>query len=176
MKDAKTKLIELLQKAFSGELAAALAYNGHWKSLKNVAEIRIVKKIEEDEWRHREQVRLMLLKLNAEPLFLRDKVFYLIGRSIGIICHFCGEFCAAFFAGILERKNVDEYAQALELAKEIGLENYFDDFIEMRETEREHEIILREMIKDNWFFPLFSFIFRWGKAADFVAEKQNARF
>ncbi len=171
MKDAKTKLIELLQKAFSGEQAAALAYNGHWKSLKDETEIRIVKKIEADEWRHREQIRVMLVELNAEPLFRRDKVFYLIGRSIGIICHFCGRFCAAFFAGILENKNVEEYKEALELAKEIGLEKYFDVFLEMRETEAEHEIILREMIKENWFFPLFSFIFRWGNAADFAVEK-----
>ena len=81
-----------------------------------------------------------------------------------------------FFAGILESKNVDEYAQALELAKEIGLEKYFDDFIEMRQTEREHEIVLRELIKENWFFPLFSFIFRWGNEADFFIEKQNVRF
>lgn len=176
MKDAKTKLIELLQKAFSGERAAALAYNGHWKTLKDVSEIQIVKKIEEDEWRHREQIRLILLELNAEPLFLREMFFYLVGRGIGIICHFCGRFCSAFFAGILESKNVDEYAQALELAKETGLKKYFEIFIEMRETEREHEIVLREMIKENWFFQLLSFVFRWGDAADFANEKQNARF
>ena len=97
MKDATTRLIELLQKAYSGELPAALAYNGHWKSLKDSEEIRVVKQIEKDEWRHRGQVKKMLTELNAEPLFLRDKVFYLIGRSIGIICHFCGKFCAAFF-------------------------------------------------------------------------------
>ena len=163
MKDASEKLIELLQKAHSGELAAALAYNGHWKSLNDIDEIQIVKKIENDEWLHRARIKEMLSELNAEPLYWREKAFWLIGRSIGIICHFCGRFCAAFFAGILESKNVDEYKHASEYASELGLEGYFSEFIEMQKTEAEHEFILREMIKENWFFPLFSFIFRWGK-------------
>lgn len=169
MKDAKTKLIELLQKAYSGERAAALAYNGHWKSLKNEAEIRIIKKIEQDEWIHRARIKKMLFELNAKPLFFREIVFYLIGRSIGIICHFCGRFCAAFFAGILESKNVQEYGLALKYAEEIGLENYFADFTEMENAEAEHEFVLREMVKDNRFFPFFAFIFRWGNAEDFVS-------
>lgn len=171
MKDAREKLIELLQKAFSGERAAALAYKGHWKSLRDETEIQIIKKIEEDEWRHRARIGEMLFELGAKPLFLREKVFYLIGRTIGIICHFCGRFLAAFFAGILERKNVDEYAQALKYAKEVGLEKYFTDFIEMEKAEAEHEVLLREMIKEDWFFPVFSFVFRWGNATDFVCEK-----
>ena len=167
MKDTKAKLVALLQKAFSGELAAALAYNGHWKSLNDENEIRIVKKIEHEEWLHREQIRRMLSELDAEPHFFREKVFFLIGRSIGIICHFCGRFCAAFFAGILESKNVDQYAQASEYAKELGLKEYFVEFNEMQKTEAEHEFVLRELIKEHWFFPLFSFIFRWGNLRNF---------
>lgn len=162
MKDAKTKLVELLQKAYSGELAAALAYNGHWKSLKDETEIRIVKKIELDEWRHRARIGEMLSELNIKPLFFREKVFYLLGRSIGIICRFCGNFLAAFFAGILENKNIQEYGQALKYAEELNLEIYFDDFKEMEIVEAEHEFVLREMIKANRFFPLFAFVFRWG--------------
>lgn len=167
MKTAKQKLIVLLQKAYSGEMAAALAYNGHWKSLKTESEIQIVKKIENDEWMHRKRIGEMIFELNAEPLFWREKILWLIGRGIGIICHFCGRFCAAFFAGILESKNVDQYAQALDYSKEIGLECYFEDFIEMRKVEAEHEFILREMIKNNWFFPLFAFVFRWGNIENF---------
>lgn len=176
MREAREKFIELLQKAYSGELAAALAYNGHWKSLKNETEIGIVKKIERDEWIHREKIGEILFELNAKPLFWRDKVFYLIGRTIGFICHFCGRFCSAFFAGILESKNVDEYRQALIYAEEIGLEKYFEDFTEMQNAEADHEFVLREMIKDDWFFPFFSFIFRWGNKSDFVYQRQNARF
>lgn len=176
MKDAKTKLIQLLQKAYSGERAAALAYNGHWKSLKNDEEIRVVRKIEQDEWQHRARIREMLFELNAEPLFFREIVFYLIGRSVGFICHFCGSFLAAFFAGVIESKNVQEYSLALEFAIESGLEKYFDDFIEMEKAEAEHEFVLRGMIKDNWFFPILVYIFRWGNSADFVSKEQNARF
>jgi demethoxyubiquinone hydroxylase (CLK1/Coq7/Cat5 family) len=162
MKDAKTKLIELLQKAYSGERAAALAYNGHWKSLKEETEIRIIKKIELDEWRHRARIGEMLSELNVKPLFFREFFFYLIGRTIGFICHFCGNFLAAFFAGILENKNVQDYGLALKYAEEIGLVKYFDDFKKMEIAEAEHEFVLREMIKTHRFFPLFAFVFRWG--------------
>jgi hypothetical protein len=95
-------------------------------------------------------------------LLFREIVFYLIGRSIGFICHFCGNFLAAFFAGILESKNIQEYGQALKFAEELNLKTYFDDFKEMEKTESEHEFILREMIKNNRFFPLFALVFRWG--------------
>ncbi|CAN5738431.1 hypothetical protein BH20ACI4_BH20ACI4_06640 [soil metagenome] len=162
MNDTREKLIRLLQKAYSGELAAALAYNGHWKSLKDETEIRIIKKIELDEWQHRTRIGEMLSELDARPLFFREKVFYLIGRTIGFICHFCGDFMAAFFAGILESKNVQQYGLALQYAEEIGLEWYFDDFNEMEIAEAEHEFVLREMIKTHRFFPLFAFVFRWG--------------
>ena len=176
MKNPKSKLIELLQKAYSGEMAAALAYSGHWKSLKKESDIRAINKIEHEEWQHRRRISEILSELNAEPLVLREKVFYLIGRNIGIICFFFGRFCAAFFAGILESKNVDEYAEALKYAQEAGLEVYFEDFTEMNKTEAEHEFILREMIKYVWFFPVFSFILRWGNWKDFVYQNQNARF
>lgn len=176
MKDARNKLINLLQKAYSGEMAAALAYNGHWKSLKNNAEIRSVRKIERDEWRHRARIREILFELKAEPLFSREILFYLIGRIVGFICHFCGNFLASFFAAMVENQNVREYALASEYAEKIGLEEFLDDFIEMEKTESEHELILREMIKDYRIFPVFAFIFRWGNSADFILKKQNARF
>ncbi len=167
MKDAKAKLIRLLQKAYSGERAAALAYNGHWKSLTNEAEIQIVKKIELDEWRHRARIGEMLSELNVEPLFFREIVFYLIGRTIGFICHFCGSFLAAFFAGILESKNVQQYSLALEYAKEIGLEKYFDDFIEMEIAEIEHEFVLRRDDKGQMVFSDFRVYFSLGKLSRF---------
>lgn len=176
MKDSKTKLIKLLQKAYSGERAAALAYNGHWKSLKDEKEIRIVRRIEQDEWRHREQIKRMLDEMSARPLFFREIIFYLIGRFIGIVCHFCGKFCAAFFAAILESKNVRDYSIALKYCEETGLDIFFEDLREMEKAEAEHEVLLREMIRDNWFFPLFATVFRLENPPGFVNRKQNARF
>ena len=40
MKDSRQNLIRILQNAYSGELAAAYAYRGHWRSLKKSSDER----------------------------------------------------------------------------------------------------------------------------------------
>lgn len=54
--DTRRKLVRLLQLAYSGEKAAALAYQGHATSVKDPAEAAMIRKIENDEWIHRENV------------------------------------------------------------------------------------------------------------------------
>lgn len=176
MKETKAKFIKLLQKAYSGEMAAALAYNGHWKSLKNELEIKAVQQIEVEEWRHRRQIGGMLSELNVKPLFFREILFYLTGKSIAFICRFCGRFCSTYFAGILESKNVAEYRQAFEYAESIGLNQFLNEFTEMGKTEAEHELILLEMISEHRRLPWFAFFFGWGKLRNFAYQKQNGRF
>jgi demethoxyubiquinone hydroxylase (CLK1/Coq7/Cat5 family) len=44
MDNARQNLIRILQNAHAGELAAAFAYRGHWKSLKNSPEKTHIKK------------------------------------------------------------------------------------------------------------------------------------
>ena len=47
MNDARQNLIRILQNAYSGELAAAYAYRGHWQSLKkSAAERERIRQIE----------------------------------------------------------------------------------------------------------------------------------
>ncbi len=60
-------LIGILQLAYSGELAAAYAYRGHWKSLSDPEERHRIEEIENEEWHHRRLVGEMLSSLNAEP-------------------------------------------------------------------------------------------------------------
>src|SRR5262245_34080282 len=57
---AKRELIDLLHLAHSGELAAAYAYRGHWKSLAEGEDRARIRQIEEEEWHHRRQLREML--------------------------------------------------------------------------------------------------------------------
>ena len=52
MKLAHPALVKLLQKAYSGEKAAAFAYIGHARSLRDPAAKAAVRQIEEDEWKH----------------------------------------------------------------------------------------------------------------------------
>ena len=54
---------------------------------------------------------------------------------------FLRQILRGVFCGILESKNVDQYAQASEYAKELGLKEYFVEFIEMQKAEAEHESV-----------------------------------
>ena len=44
--ESRQKLIALLQLAYSGELAAAYAYRGHWRSVSNEKEQAAIRAIE----------------------------------------------------------------------------------------------------------------------------------
>ena len=63
----RRQLVRLLRMAYSGELAAALAYGGHWRSLKDPAERATVQKIEREELEHREAVGEILKALDEKP-------------------------------------------------------------------------------------------------------------
>ncbi len=167
---ARKKLIHLLQNAHAGERAAAIAYSRNWRILKNAEEIATIKQIEIDEWRHRDELREILVKLQAKPRVLREFVFLTIGTVISFGCYFCRRFFALFFAGILERNNVEEYQEAFELAKIIGLKEFMPCFFAMKETEILHEQILREMVSNHWLFPVSSLVFGWGKTKSLANE------
>ena len=51
--NSAASLIEILQLAYSGELAAAYAYRGHWKSVSDPEERHRIEEIENEEWHHR---------------------------------------------------------------------------------------------------------------------------
>lgn len=75
MEDAKANLIRILQNAYSGEVAAAYAYRGHWKSLKEGPDRERIKRIEEEEWDHRRRVGDWLETLGSAPRPAREKGF-----------------------------------------------------------------------------------------------------
>jgi rubrerythrin len=163
VKDARENLIRILQNAHAGELAAAFAYRGHWKSLRknSAAEREQIKKIEAEEWAHRENVARWLEKLGAKPRPLREKVFWTIGKTIGIACFVSGWFFPMYFAGRLESGNVQEYVDAAEFARELGMSECIDELMEMSRVEGEHEEFFRKVVAKHRLLPLTRKVFRW---------------
>src|SRR5215210_4489307 len=100
------QLVHILQAAYSGELAAAYAYRGHWKSLSDPGEREKIRQIENEEWIHRERVGVMLEGLGSAPVKTREARMWVTGRVIGLACHFTGRFLPMYFAGRLESSNV----------------------------------------------------------------------
>jgi len=149
----KKALIKILQGAYSGEIAAALAYRGHWKSLKNPKEIESIQKIEDEEWIHRREVGKILQSLGSGPNRLREIIFWGIGRTLGILCHLIGWFLPMFFAGRLETQNVDEYQSAAYHAHILGLKNDQEALLQMAIVEKEHKDFFIQMARSHPWYP-----------------------
>jgi len=159
--NAKKNLIKILQSAYSGELAAAYAYRGHWKSVKNPDEKSEIKRIEKEEWEHRECVLSWLNKTEARPKKMREIIFWTIGRSLGVLCFVSGWFFPMYFAGRLESQNTKEYDDAANFAKQLDMQKCLDDMLHMSKNELEHEEYFSKTVANHRFLPIMKMFFNW---------------
>ncbi len=162
----RRELIHILRAAYSGELAAALAYRGHWKSLRTgSSERQRIQQIEQEEWVHRERVGFILDTLTSRPRKLKEGRMWIIGRVIGGLCYVLGWFMPMYFAGRLESQNVKEYESAAFYADALGLIEFQNDLLEMARVEKEHEIFFLSTVANHPLLPLMQSIFGWGGEA-----------
>ncbi len=148
--NAEKSLIALLQMAYSGERAAALAYRGHWKSVKDSAVSERIKTIEAEEWHHRKLVGEMLGKLGAKPNRFKECKAAVIGNCLGFACHLSGWFAPMYGAGKLESRNIGEYETAARLADECGRKELIDALLTMAEVEWDHEQFFRAQVENHF--------------------------
>lgn len=144
--ETRRKMVRLLQLAFSGELAAALAYQGHARSVKSPQERAMITKIEKDEWEHRETVGRLLADLGARPLKLREVRASAVGHVLSFLCRCLGWLLPMYVAGKLETKNVEEYDRAAEYAAALGLDHFLPPLRKMAEAEVLHEKYFFEVL------------------------------
>jgi hypothetical protein len=158
-------LVRLLQRAYSAERAASLAYIGHAASLRDPAAKAAVKQIEDDEWAHRRHV-LAIMQQYGVPISHSFEVrYYLIGKLIGVSCHVIGWFMPYFFAGKLESGNVCEYFVMMHYFHALGIREHDAILYEMGMKEKEHEVYFLEQIKKSRLLPIFEKVFSWGRKA-----------
>ena len=143
---ARDRLIGILRLAYSGERAAGYAYRGHWQSVREPSERERIRKIEEEEWHHRQLVGEMLQGLGASPGRLREVRALVVGRILGLLCHVAGWFAPMYGAGRLERRNVGEYEDAARWARACGRTDLVDCLLGMAEVEWDHEAYFRERV------------------------------
>lgn len=143
MDRSRRLLIGILQFAYSGECAAALAYRGHWKSVSDPNERSKIQEIEAEEWHHRKQVGEMLQSLGAGPSRWMEIKDLMIGRVVGFLCHMSGWLAPMYIAGKLESRNIKEYENAARHARDCGHGELVDCLLTMAEVEWEHEKYFR---------------------------------
>lgn len=161
MHTPRQDLIRILQDAYSGELAAAYAYRGHWKSLKRSAQRDQIIQIEAEEWDHRRRVGGWLEKLGAKPRPFREKAFWTIGRTLGMLCNISGWFMPMYFAGRLESQNSVEYEDAAAFALELEMDECVEDLLDMARVELEHEVFFRKVVTGHRLLPVMKRVFGW---------------
>lgn len=142
-------LAGILRLAYSGELAAALAYRGHWQSVREGATRARIQQIEAEEWRHRALVGQMLSTIGSKPGLIREVRAFLIGRALGILCHVAGWFTPMYGAGKLESRNIREYEAAARFAAHCGHLEFVDCLLTMAEVEWEHEEYFRSCVENH---------------------------
>jgi rubrerythrin len=145
-----SKLIHILQLAYSGELAAGYAYRGHWHSVRDRSERERIHQIEEEEWHHRKLVGEILMNLNAQPDPQRERRAILIGRILQFLCHVTGWLLPMYMAGRLESRNICEYETAARYAANSGHPELIDCLLTMAEVEWEHEKYFRDRVLTHW--------------------------
>lgn len=157
------QLIDLLQKAYSAEKAAAYAYKGHAASVRRKAEKIAIKQIEDDEWNHRHEV-LQIMNHYGIPVNKRyEKKYAVIGKTISASCFVIGWFMPFFFAGKLESGNVCEYFRMKQYFNSVGIHQWDVILYEMGIKEKEHEVYFLTKIKESRILPYFEKIFNWGR-------------
>lgn len=143
---AVESLVAVLHLAYSGELAAGFAYRGHWNSVSDPEERRRIREIEEEEWHHRRLVGEMLAELGERPSRVRETRAWLIGRTLGLLCHVSGWLAPMYGAGKLESRNVREYEAAARHAWAAGRRDWVDCLLTMAEVEWDHEAFFRGLV------------------------------
>lgn len=170
---AKNLLINLLTQAFSGELAAALAYEGHAESVYDVTERKEILDIRNDELHHRERVLLMMRELGGSVEEVLECKMNIIGKTVSILCRIGkwlpgGWFFSMYGAGRLESKNIDEYERAARHAWVSGNYNLVGELLEFAEVEWEHEKYFRDKVNSH-------VLSRWVPLWKIPPEKQHIR-
>ena len=156
------KLIKLLQLAYSAEMAAAYAYQGHSKSIASQKDKNAIRQIEQDEWEHRNEVLQIMKEYKVDVSKWMELKYTIIGKFISWSCHVIGYFLPIYFAGRLESGNVNEYFIMKDWFNELGIYKHDDLLVEMGIKEKEHEIYFAQLIANHWMLPYFERVFGWG--------------
>jgi demethoxyubiquinone hydroxylase (CLK1/Coq7/Cat5 family) len=157
-------LVGILQAAHAGELAAAYAYQGHWRSRwrRSDADARSeILRIEGAEWHHRRLVHVLLDELGAGLDRRREVAMAMIGWTFGWLCFVSGRFFPMYFAGRLEAMNVGQYVDAAKHARAAGLDDAAAQLDDMVAEEARHEAWFSDQVRGHWALGITAPVMRW---------------
>lgn len=66
-----------------------------------------------------------------------------------------------YFAGRLESQDVQEYIDAAEFARELGMNDCADEMMEMSHVEGEHELFFSTAVAGHRLLPMMKKVWHW---------------
>jgi hypothetical protein len=170
LEGCRAALVHLLQDAHAGELAAAHAYRGHWRSIRHDSAVRAaIARVEQAEWNHRSLVTALLEELGARPRIRREVVMWMVGRFFGLLCFVTFHFPSMYAAGRLEALSVAQYDLAGLHARRLGLRHVVGVLRSIREEEARHEMFFANQCRGHRLLPIARRLGGWdptGRPAD----------
>jgi rubrerythrin len=162
-------LDDLLRLAYSAERAAAFAYRGHARSVRDAGERDRICAIEDEEWAHRAHILRLMTMRGILPSTRLEITYAVIGTVISWSCLVLGHFMPMYFAGRLESGNVNEYLRLAELIEGTVLMPERACILDMARVEKEHELYFLSRIRDHRWMAVFQAVFSWGPRRSFNA-------
>ena len=160
-------LAALVRLAYSAERAACYAYASHAASVSDPQRKAAIKRIEHEEWEHRDQLGRLMTTLQIRPSRWLEVKYALMGRVIGLSCFVIGRFMPNYFAGRLESGNVNEYLTMQRLAVGSPIAHEHACIADMARVEKEHELFFLTAVRDDAWLPWFQRVFAWGEGCSF---------
>jgi rubrerythrin len=139
-----------LRLSYSSELGAAVAYNGHAKSVRSAADREAILQISAEEHQHREQLLTIMSVRKLPPWFILERVFWLIGSTIGFGCAVWGEWASAYGASLFEINGVSEYKRMAKMAERLGDHELVQVMNEYAAHERVHHEYFADLAAKIW--------------------------
>lgn len=138
------EFLDLLKKAYAGECAAALAYEGHWRSLarRNPDAATMVRMIQAEEEDHKDALEFILAEFRSTPDERLNFWMRMLGRVISALCYVIPSRLANHSAKLIEVAGVVGYRDLAFRAGRLGFHELRLEFLHMAEAEKRHELFL----------------------------------
>ncbi len=147
---ALATVVSFLRREHANERAAALAYRGHARSVRDRAEREHLERVEREEWHHREVLEQLLRDLGSAPNPWIERPLSAVGWVFGVLCFVTGWLAPMIGAGWIERINAQNYLDAAVAADRARRPALARTLRELAVIEIEHHEWFHARVRSHW--------------------------
>ena len=139
-----------LRLAYSTELGASTAYDGHARATRDPAIAARIEAIRDEELQHRAVVGAMLDRFGVRPYGFLELLYTVIGTCVGFGCKLWGEWASAFGAAQFEFGGTADYGRCARAARAIGDVELEQVLLGIQQSEADHRVFFLALAAALW--------------------------